>query len=138
MENVTTELEEIIRNHLNNKYWAHFSELEGIPVKQPVLRTMHSMLPEQQYEQMRPRAPSFGAENIATVKKDIDFDSQEIVGAENQRLPAYEVQATKEHVVQGLASCEAKLYQNWDEKTGKKRQVDDDDLTCDLMRSSKK
>jgi len=50
-----------------------------------------------------------GADNISTVKTHIGMDHQEVIGAENQRLPSYEIQHTKEQVESGLGAASSNL-----------------------------
>jgi len=57
-----------------------------------------------------------GADNIDTVKKPHGKEGQEVVGTEDQRLPAYEVGFSKEHVEKGLGQAGANVDQNAEEK----------------------
>ncbi len=55
------------------------------------------------------RQHSHGACNIETCEHETGQDQQEVVGMENQRLPSYEIENPKEHLVRGFRKASINL-----------------------------
>jgi len=94
-------VKEVISHHQENKYW-------------------RSMRPEEKY--LKPSDESLpldvkpglsrqfsGAENIRTTQTIHGQDQQEYVGTENQRLPSYEIQETKDTLLRGFRKASFNL-----------------------------
>jgi len=73
-----------------------------------------------------------GADNISTVKTNIGMDHQEVIGAENQRLPAYEIQSTKQELQEGLGAAASNIEEGTN--TDASHPEDESIYTIGLMR----